>query len=138
MILLEVRLPRNAMFPHVIGDLVAAARCRDHGARVELADSPRREDRGLDAVTVEQLDQAPDPDASTEFALRELRRGLVGKPSQQHGIEIGGEVNRDLRATGPLDRPDRFITLDFRDGSRCERVDLGFKAVGHARALKWS
>ena len=69
MIPLQLMLLRHAMFPHVIGDLVAA--CAGGTQRpVQLADAAGREDRRLDAVAVEQLDQPPDADPAAELALR--------------------------------------------------------------------
>ena len=41
-----------------IGDLVAALEDRAQRLRVEFADSPRREDRRFDSVSIEQLDRA--------------------------------------------------------------------------------
>jgi hypothetical protein len=94
MILFERRLLRHPVFPHVIGDLVAALDDRAQRLRVEFADSPRREDRCLDAVRIEQLDEPPDADASAEFAFRELHWRLIEQPAQQHRVEIAGEVDR--------------------------------------------
>ena len=67
-------------------------------ARIELADAAGREDRGLDVVAVEQLDQPPDADTAAELALGELHRRLVEQAAQQHGVEIGGEVHGDAHA----------------------------------------
>ena len=65
------------VFPHMISDLVPAAR---HGAerlRIEFADAARREDRRLDAMCIEQFDQPPDADTSAELALGKLHRRLI-------------------------------------------------------------
>src|ERR1700761_5612536 len=77
MVALEVGLLRHPMLPHVIGDLVTALRCGAQRIGVELTDAARREDRRLDVMAVEQLDQAPDADPAAELALGELLRRLV-------------------------------------------------------------
>ena len=98
MVALQRRVLRHVVLPHVIGDLVPAARRRPQRLRIQFADTARREDGRLDAMRVEQLDQPPDADAAAELALGKLHRRLVQQASQQHGIEIGGEVDRDPRA----------------------------------------
>ena len=98
MVALQCRILRHVVLPHVIGDLVPAARRGTQRLRIQFADAARREDGRLDVVRVEQLDQPPDADAPAELALGKLHRRFVQQPSQQHGIEIGGEVHRDPRA----------------------------------------
>src|SRR6476660_4958364 len=63
----------------VIGNLVAAFCRRGNGARVELADATRREDRCLDAVAVEELDQPPNTNSAAEFALGQLQWRFIGE-----------------------------------------------------------
>src|SRR5260370_32176231 len=77
MILFERRLLPHPVLPHVIGNLVPALDNRAQRLRVQFADPPRREDRRLDAVRIEQLDEPPDADPSAEFALCELHWRLI-------------------------------------------------------------
>src|SRR5208283_323413 len=63
--------------------------------RIELAGPPRREDRRLDPVRVEQFDQPPNADPAAELALCQLHRRLVQQAAQQHRIEVEREVDRD-------------------------------------------
>ena len=93
------------------------------GLRIELADPARREDGGLDGVGVEQLDQAPDADPAAELALRQLQRRLVQEAAQQHGVEVGREVDRDPRAIGPRQIVDEFVAVLIRGPFCHEGVD---------------
>ena len=120
----------DLVLPHVIGDLVAALGRRLHRLRVELADAAGREDRGLDGVAVEQLDQAPDADAAAELALGELHRRLVQHAAQQHGVEIRGEVHRDARALRPGAFLDDAMARAVVGGLGLERCDIAVESVG--------
>ncbi len=110
MIFFERRLLRHPVFPHVIGDLVAALDNRTQRLRVEFADPPRCEDRRLNAVRIEQLDEPPDPDASAEFALGELHRRFMEQPAQQHRVEIAGEVDRNADPFWPGEVRDELVS----------------------------
>src|SRR5947207_7463461 len=101
MILFERRLPWHPVLPHMIGDLVAALNNRAQRLRVKLANPPRRKDRRLDAVRIEQLDETPDADASAEFSFSELHWRLIEEPAQQHRVEITGKVDRNADPFGP-------------------------------------
>lgn len=95
MIAFQVRLFRNAVFPHVIRHLVPAAGDGSNRLRIQFAYPPGGEHGRLDAVRVEQLDQPPDPDPSTKLPLGQLLRGFVHQAAQQHGVEVRREVHRD-------------------------------------------
>src|SRR5262245_5542701 len=107
MIELQVRLLGYAMLPHMIGKFMAARDGGLEGTRIELANAPHGEDRRLDVMLIEELDQPPDAHASPELALCQLHRRFVVEAPQEHGIEIGREVDGDAR---PI-RPDQL--LDF-------------------------
>src|SRR5258707_7489586 len=91
----------NLVLPHVVGALVPVFRCGLHRVRVELADATGGEDRRLDIMAVEQLDEAPDADPAAELALGELHRRLVQHAAQQHSVEIGGAAQPQSPAPGP-------------------------------------
>ena len=116
MILFERRLFRHPVLPHVIGDLVAALDHRAQRLRVQFADPPGGEDRRLDAVRIEQLDEPPDADPPAEFALCELHRRLIEQPAQQHRVEIAGEVHRDAHPFGPGEVRDELVASGIRVG----------------------
>src|SRR5262249_15170112 len=60
----ESRLAWNAMLPHMVGKFMTAGDGLPERLRIKLANPARREDGRLDGLRVEQLDQAPDSDAS--------------------------------------------------------------------------
>ena len=131
MVALQRRVLRHVVLPHVIGDLVPAARRRTQRLRIELADAARREDRRLDAMRVEQLDQPPDADTPAELALGKLHRRFVQQPAQQHGIEIRSEIHGDPCAFRPGQIGDALVAriVALR---RCAQVgDLLFELAGH-------
>ena len=130
MLALQHGILRHLVLPHVVGDLVAAFGRRLHRLRVELADAAGREDRGLDVVAVEQLDQAPDADAAAELALGELHGRLVEHAAQQHGVEIGGEVHRDARALRPGAFFDDAMARAIVGGLGLQRGDVAVESVG--------
>src|SRR5215467_109191 len=107
MIELQFRLLGYAMLPHMIGKLMAAHDRDFKGLRIELANATHSEDRGLDAVQIEQLDQPPNAHASPELALCQLHRWLIVEAPQKHGVEVGREVDRDARRI----RPDHLVDL---------------------------
>ncbi len=131
MVALQRRILRHVVLPHVVGDLVPAAYRRAQRLRIELADPARREDRRLDAMRVEQLDQPPDADAPAELALGKLHRRLVQQPAQQHGVEIGGEVHGDPRVAGPGQIGDALVARIVALRRRAQVGDLLFELAGH-------
>ncbi len=126
---LELGLLRHPVLPHVVGDFVSAFRSGAQGVGVELADAARREDGRLDPVAVEQLDQPPDADPATELALGELRRRLVHQAAQQHGVEVGREVDGDSRTVGPLDAVDHLVPGTVVGGPRLQRGNVMFQTI---------
>src|SRR6266849_830332 len=141
------RLLRHPVLPHVIGNLVAALDNRAQRLRVQFADPPRREDRRLDAVRIEQIDEPPDADPSAEFALCELHWRLIKQPAQQHRVEIAGEVDRNADTFGPCEVRDELVAggvsgrraLQFREllfqvcRRHCARSDVAEGSVSLAR-----
>ena len=130
MVALELGFLGHLVLPHVVGDLVAALGGGLHRPRIELADAAGREDRGLDVVAVEQLDQPPDADAAAELALGELHRRLVEQAAQQHGVEIGGEVHGDAHALWPGDLLDELMARIEVGGLGLERGDVVIERIG--------
>jgi len=120
----------NLVLPHVVGDLVAASGCGLHRLRIELADAAGREDRRLDGVAVEQLDQPPDADPPAELALGELHGRLVQHAPEQHGVEIRGEVHRDAGPLGPGAFFDDMMARAVVGGLGLERRDVTIESVG--------
>jgi hypothetical protein len=130
MLALQVGILGHLVLPHMIGYLVAAPGRRLHRLRVELADAAGGEDRGLDGMAVEQLDQAPDADPPAEFALGQLHGRLVQHAAQQHGVEIGGEVHRDAGAIGPGAFFDDLVTRAVVGGLGLEGCDIAIESAG--------
>ncbi len=133
MVAFQRRILRHMVLPHVVGDLVPAAHRRSQRLWIQFADPPRHEERRLDAMRVEQLDQPPDADPAAELALGKLHRRFVQQPPQQHRVEIGSEVHRDPRVRGPGQIGDalmaRIVAL-----RRCAQVrNLLFELAGHRR-----
>src|SRR5262245_36285597 len=136
MVARKLGLPGHAMLPHVIGELVAALHRRLQRRRIELANAPRREDRGLDAARGEQLQQPPDTHPPPEFALGQLHRRLVVEPAQQHGIEVDRKVDGHVRAIWPGEVVDQLETAAILRCRGFERGKLGAEAIRHVTAPK--
>ena len=134
MIALELGLLRHTVLPHVVGKLVPALDRGLQRLRIKLADAPDGEDRRLDVVGVEQLDQAPDADAAAELALGELHRRLVVEAPQQHGVEVGGEVDGDARAIGPRQIVDALVAGGVGPRGSFEAGNFLSQLFGHGRA----
>jgi len=77
--------------------------------RVEFADPPGCEDRRLDIVRIEQVDEPPDADPSAEFTLCELHWRLIEQPPQQHCVEVAGEVDRNADPFRPGEVLDELV-----------------------------
>ena len=115
------------MWSAISWPLFAAARSE---LGIELADAAGREDRRLDVVAVEQLDQAPDADPAAELALGELLRRLVQQAAQQHGVEVGGEVHREPHALRPFHLLDDLVPRAVVGGLRLQRGEVLVEVVG--------
>ncbi len=89
----EIEFRGDAVLPHVVGDLESTARRLAERRRIELGDPAGREDRESDPMAMEQLEQSPDPGAATEFALRQLQRGLSEHPPEELRVEVEREVD---------------------------------------------
>ena len=131
MFALELRLLRHAVLPHVVGKLVPASDGGLERLRVELANAAHREDGRLDAVLVEQLDQAPDADTASELALGELHRRLVVEAPQQHGVEVGREVDGDAHAVRPSEIVDPLPTGGVAFSDALQIGNFLAEAVSH-------
>src|SRR4051812_48409672 len=121
----------DVMFPHVIGNFVPAARHRAQRLWIQLAYPARRKNRRFDTMRIEQLYQPPDADASPELTLGKLHRRLVQQSAQQHGIEIGGEVDRNASTMWPGQLWNTLVTRIVAPRHSAEIFDLLFKLAGH-------
>jgi hypothetical protein len=84
-------------------------------------------------VRVEQLDQPPDADAAAELALGQLHRRLVVEAPQQHGVEVGREVDGDALARWPGQVVDPLVAGSVPLGHGFQAGDFLAECVGHGK-----
>ena len=122
------RIGINLVFPHMVGQFVPPRDDMVQHVRVQLADTPRREERDLHVFFVEHLHDAPDTDAATELSLGPLAPGFVQQAPQQHGIEVEREVDGDLHTVGVGEIRDRDTSLALK----ARGIDKALERIGRA------
>ena len=124
--------PGHAMLPHVIGNLVPSPSRGHHGLGIQFTDAPGGKDGGVQAVSSEEFEEAPDTDAAAKLAFGELHGRLMTGTSQQHGVEVhrqahGHACARRVSKVLKVHMP-RAVAL----GSGTEFLEFTLHRAGHS------
>src|SRR5262245_4599266 len=131
MVVFEFGLLGHAMLPHVIGNLVPGLGCGHHGLGIQFTDAPGGKDGGVQAVSSEEFEEAPDAHASAKLAFGELHGQLIAGTSQQHGVEVHRQAHGHTYARWVGKVLKMHMPCAVALGSSTEFLEFALHRTGH-------